>query len=201
MTAETQEKGRGLPRRKIILGSIAGLLLAANAGALVCRALFRKETKPVTVAGFRPPRRVNSQLPFDITREPVELDERKLRSIPISLAGPFLPEQLLSTKTSLSSWLAISSLGFESCGTGDYFGATFRCTEEENPFRQVHVIVKIVVKNGKTHRLFDRTYVDPRPRPNYMGGIMGTSFEVPLPVKLTEIKHLDVQFNEEKSNR
>ncbi len=30
---------------------------------------------------------------------------------------------------------------------------------------------------------------------------MGTSFEVPLPVKLTEIKHLDVQFNEEKSNR
>ena len=179
MTVETQSKGFRVSRRKVILGTAVGALLAINVGVLSWRGFFsrRREIKPPELSERKP--------------------ARKLESLALSFTGPFPLERPLPTATPPDSWMVVSYLGFSSIGKTDLLRVSFRCNGEDDPRQRVHTIITVAAKDGKTHTVLDEVRLNPRPKLDFAGNMVGIAYVLPLPTKLSEVTDLNVRFTEE----
>ena len=121
-----------LSRRRLILGITAGSLLASNLGVFVGRRFFRRTDAHV--------------LP---------------RPIEVSFAGPFAYDQQILKSSISNAWIELTQV--MTCDRNSRaLARSFKFNGPVDSHRKVKVLVTATTSRGRTYRLEECEYTDPR---------------------------------------
>ena len=200
MTDKTQAKEIRISRRKLLLGTVAGIALASPLALITARQLFRSERKKkepiakndhVNNKGYENPYiypSESSPLTSEVARKPVE----------ISIAGPFPCRKYLLKEPARDSWITIANIWIS-----DFFGEgeemlniVYGSPEEKLFHCEMRQRITVTASDGKVYTLLDTTrqaFTGPwTDRTSHYTVVPSDSLM--LPVMHNEIKKLDLQY-------